>query len=72
MKRLILIAILILSGCAAKFTIPDEPQYRNLRVYQVENLVCFDSEGMGILQSNIRMMKEYSDKMRKILEDQNK
>jgi len=72
MKKLVLFIALLLIGCTAKFTIPDEPQYRNLRVYQVENLVCFDSEGMGILQSNIRAMKEYSDKMRKILEDQNK
>jgi len=72
MKKLILIAILILSGCSMKFTIPDEPRYRDLRAYQLENLVCFDLEGIGILQSNIRAMKEYSDKMRKILEDQNK
>ena len=72
MKKIILIAALLLIGCSQKFIIPDEPKYRDLRVYQLENLVCFDSEGMGILQSNIRAMKEYGDKMRKILEDQNK
>lgn len=68
MKKIILITLsLFFLGCAT-FTIPDEPKYRDLRGYQVENLVCFDAEGMGILQNNIHAMKEYGDKLRSILE----
>lgn len=69
MKKIILLTLsLFFLGCAPRFTIPDEPKYRDLRGYQVENLVCFDAEGMGILQNNIHAMKEYGDKLRSILE----
>jgi hypothetical protein len=63
------LAVLFLVGCfSAKFTIPDEPKFRQLYVYPVKDGVCLDSEGVGILNDNVKALKDYADKMRKILE----
>ncbi len=67
----VLVGVLMLTGCLsgpAKFTIPDEPQFRQLHVYQVEGGICLDNEGIGILQGNIKALKGYADAMRKVLE----
>lgn len=74
MKKLIIIITLslILFGCIstqAKFIIPDEPKYRSVAGYPVPGGVCMDDDGMTILEQNIMAMKEYSDKLRKILKD---
>jgi hypothetical protein len=69
MKTLLIIIAFLLIGCAAKFTIPDEPRYRSVAGYQTGNGVCMDNEDMAALRSNIVSLKDYADKMRKILEE---
>ena len=64
----ILIVLLVLTGCTAKFTIPDEPRYKTIGVYQIEDGICLDKEGMAALQGNIMSLKDYADKLRGILE----
>ena len=70
-KLYIFVLVVFLMGCLsgpAKFTIPDEPRFRQLHAYPVEGGICLDNEGIEILQGNIHALKEYTDKMRKVLE----
>ena len=67
--KILLILLVLLTSCAPKFTLPDEPKFKEMYVFQFDGMVCFDKEGMGLLQHNIKLQKEYADKMRKILED---
>jgi hypothetical protein len=68
-KTIAMLMLVMLMGCTAKFTIPDEPKYQNMKVYQVEQGICFDHDGARILQNNIMSLKRYADNLRKILED---
>ena len=77
MKRFLLAAAiaLMLMGCLsgpAKFIIPDEPKFKTVSVYQVENGIFIDNESLKSFKENINGLKDYADKMRKILEDQKK
>uniref|UniRef100_A0A6M3J758 Lipoprotein n=1 Tax=viral metagenome TaxID=1070528 RepID=A0A6M3J758_9ZZZZ len=71
MKRLVLIMVVLffLFGCAPRFTIPDEPKYKDMYAYPIQGAVCFDKEGWDILSGNILLQKEYAEKLKKILED---
>lgn len=73
MKRLVLVmvAVLVLAGCLVgpgKFTIPDEPQYKQIRIYRVEGGICLDPEGIATLWGNVGALRDYAAKLRKILE----
>jgi hypothetical protein len=65
----VLLLVLLLISCSQKFTIPDVPKYKDMTIYQIEGMVCFDRESAQILSDNIKLQKEYADKLRKILED---
>jgi hypothetical protein len=66
--KYLLIVLVLLIGCAQKFTIPDEPKFTRMYVHQTESMTCFDKEGVEVLKGNILALREYADKMRKILE----
>ena len=75
MKRIIMALAfsLLLTGCLAqKIVIPDEPQYMEIQVYHFEQGTLFDPPGMAALQYNIQALKDYADKSRSMLEEQNK
>lgn len=70
MKVLItIVALFVVMACTPRFTIPDEPKYKDMYAYPIQGAVCFDKEGWDILSGNILMQKEYSEKLKKILED---
>ena len=71
MRRLACLGlVLVMVGCVTpvRVTIPDEPKYRDMKVYQVDGGVCFGDEDLVILRGNIKLLKEHADKMRVILE----
>jgi len=75
MKKLIIAVLfsLLLAGCVTKhIAIPDEPRYRDIRVYQLEQGILFDQRATDALRFNIQAMKEYAEKLRKLLEDSRK
>jgi len=63
------IALLIMMGCVgpAKFTIPDEPKFRQVNAYAYEEGICFDNKEVKIFVDNIRMLKAYADELRRML-----
>jgi len=73
MKRLAVIAVILvlifLFGCIPRFTIPDEPKYRDLGVYPMSGMACFDDRGWADLGWNIQAQERYIQKLKKILED---
>lgn len=71
MKRILIatLGVFLLSGCfGPKFVIPDEPQFKKMQMYQFERGICFDNPDAEILKGNIEALKDYADKLRKILE----
>ena len=73
MKRILTMAVaLMLVGCLsgpAKFIIPDEPQFKRFAVHQVEGGICMNNEAFEVFRQNVIALKDYVDKMRKILMD---
>ena len=67
----IFIALLIIMGCVgpAKFTIPDEPKFRQAHAIAYEEGLCFEKKDVEIFVDNIRLLKAYADKLRKMLMD---
>ena len=65
----ILIALLIIIGCVgpAKFTIPDEPKFRQMNAYSYEEGLFFEKKDVEIFVNNIRLLKAYADELRRIL-----
>ena len=65
----IFIAVLIIIGCVgpAKFTIPDEPKFRQMNAYTYEEGLFFEKEDVEIFVNNIRMLKAYADELRRML-----
>lgn len=71
MKKLLIVAICFgLVACAGKVVIPDEPQYKNVSAYIDPQFggVCFPPEEMDKFVGNIRALKEYSEKLKGMLE----
>ena len=71
----IFIALLFVAGCyagPAKFTIPDEPEFRQAKVIVYEEGVFFEKKDVEIFVDNIRMLKAYADELRKMLIDTQK
>ena len=67
----IFIASLIIIGCVgpAKFTIPDEPKFRQMNAYTYEEGLFFEKKDVEIFVDNIRLLKAYADKLRQMLVD---
>jgi len=65
----IFIALLIIIGCVgpAKFTIPDEPEFRQMNAYSYEEGLFFEKKDVEIFVNNIRMLKAYADELRRML-----
>jgi len=66
------IALLILVGCyagPAKFTIPDEPKFRQMNAYSYEEGLFFEKKDVEIFVDNVRLLKAYADKLRHMLMD---
>ena len=65
----IFIALLIIIGCIgpAKFTIPDEPKFRQMNAYSYEDGLFFEKKDVEIFVNNIRMLKAYADELRRML-----
>jgi len=65
----IFIALLIIIGCVgpAKFTIPDEPKFRQMNAYSYEEGLFFEKKDVEIFVDNIRLLKAYADKLRQML-----
>ena len=65
----ILIALLIIIGCVgpAKFTIPDEPKFRQMNAYSYEEGLFFEKKDVEIFVNNIRILKAYADELRRML-----
>ena len=67
----IFIALLLIIGCVgpAKFTIPDEPEFRQTNATAYEEGICFEEKELEIFVNNIRMLKAYADELRRMLVD---
>ena len=67
----IFIILLIIIGCIgpAKFTIPDEPKFRQTNAIVYEEGICFEKKELEILVNNIRLLKAYADELRRMLLD---
>ena len=65
------IALLLVMGCIgpAKFTIPDEPKFRQTNAIVYEEGICFEKKELEILVNNIRLLKAYADELRQMLMD---
>ena len=65
----IFIALLLIIGCVgpAKFTIPDEPKFRQVNAYAYEEGLFFEKKDVEIFVNNIRMLKAYADELRRML-----
>ena len=65
----IFITVLIIIGCVgpAKFTIPDEPKFRQVNATAYEEGICFEKKELEIFVGNIRMLKAYADELRRML-----
>ena len=65
------IALLIIIGCIgpAKFTIPDEPKFRQVNAYAYEEGLFFEKRELEIFVGNIQMLKAYADELRRMLID---
>ena len=63
------IALLIIIGCIgpAKFTIPDEPKFRQVNAYAYEEGIFFEKKDVEIFVDNIRILKAYADELRRML-----
>ena len=63
------IALLIIIGCVgpAKFTIPDEPKFRQVNAYAYEEGIFFEKKDVEIFVDNIRILKAYADELRRML-----
>ena len=70
----IFIALLLIIGCVgpAKFTIPDEPKFRQTNAYVYEEGIFIEKRELEIFVNNIRMLKAYADELRKMLIDTQK
>ena len=65
------IALLIIMGCVgpAKFTIPDEPKFRQVNAYVYEEGIFIEKKELEIFVNNIRLLKAYADELRRMLVD---
>ena len=65
----IFIALLIIIGCVGpvKFTIPDEPKFRQVNAYAYEEGVFFEKKDVEIFVNNIKMLRAYADELRRML-----
>ena len=63
------IALLLVMGCIgpAKFTIPDEPKFRQVNAYAYEEGLFFEKKDVEIFVDNIRFLKAYADELRRML-----
>ena len=70
----IFITLLFVTGCVgpAKFTIPDEPKFRQANVVAYEEGIFFEKKELEIFVDNVRILKAYSDELRRMLVDMQK
>jgi len=68
------IALLLVMGCIgpAKFTIPDEPKFRQVNAYAYEEGLFFEKKDVETFVGNIQMLKAYADELRRMLIDTQK
>jgi len=71
MKKIVMILVLILalSGCTPRFTIPDEPIYKEFSIVQLQDSVCMENADFVIFQSNVDKLWTHKNELRKLLED---
>jgi len=67
----IFIVLLIIIGCVgpAKFTIPDEPKFRQTNAIVYEEGICFEEKELKTFVNNIMLLKAYADELRRMLVD---
>jgi len=67
----IFVVLLIMIGCIgpAKFTIPDEPKFRQMNAYSYKEDLFFEKKDVEIFVNNIRLLKAYADELRRMLVD---
>ena len=67
-------ALLILISCVgpAKFTIPDEPKFRQTNAIVYEEGICFEEKELKTFVNNIMLLKAYADELRRMLMDMQK
>jgi len=69
-KIIVVICAAMLIGCApSRVAIPDEPEYGPIEVYRTEGGIYLDEENMEILVSNIKLLREYQERLLKLLRD---
>lgn len=63
----IFVVLLIMIGCIgpAKFTIPDEPKFRQMNAYSYKEDLFFEKKFVN----NIWLLKAYADELRRMLVD---
>jgi len=68
------IALLLVMGCIgpAKFTIPDEPTFRQTNAIVYEEGICFEEKELKTFVNNIMLLKAYADELRRMLMDMQK
>ena len=73
-KFIAILLALSLFGCLgpAKFAIPDKPEFKNVMVYPVAGGIMMSNKDANALRDSIMALEDYADKMRKMLEDQQK
>uniref|UniRef100_A0A6M3L9B6 Uncharacterized protein n=1 Tax=viral metagenome TaxID=1070528 RepID=A0A6M3L9B6_9ZZZZ len=73
MKKLlitILIIVFVFIGCTMqKFTIPDEPIYKEFSITRYQDGVCMETADFVIFQSNIDKLWNYVSELRILLEE---
>ena len=67
----IFVVLLIMIGCIgpAKFTIPDEPKFRQAHAIAYEDGIFFEKKDVETFVNNIRLLKAYADELRRMLVD---
>ena len=67
----IFVVLLIMIGCIgpAKFTIPDEPKFRQIHAIVYGEGIFFEKKELEIFVNNIRLLKAYADELRRMLLD---
>ena len=71
MKKIvmILVLVLVLSGCAPCFVIPDEPIFKEFSIIQLPDGVCMENPDFVIFQGNVDMLWNYASELRILLEE---
>jgi len=74
MKTLIIVlAMGLILGCAARVAIPPEPRFKQIVIYNLEGgAICIDGENANNLRENVKAMRDYQAELLRLLKEVNK